>query len=116
MIRILAAVAAMLVLTTAVEAASFGCGRYQRGLFGLNGPQHRHLNLARGWLAFPRTSAQAGAVVVQGRRGRALGGGPGGHVARIERVTGSCTAIVRDNRGTYERDICRNLLAYVAPR
>jgi hypothetical protein len=30
-------------------------------------------------------------------------------------VTGPCTAIVQDNRGRYERDVCRNLVAYVLP-
>jgi hypothetical protein len=52
---------------------------------------------------------------VQRRRGRALGGGPGGHVSRIVSLISQCRAIVTDEKGTYERDICRNLVAYVKP-
>lgn len=37
------------------------------------------------------------------------------HVEGLVRVSGHCRAIVTDNRGTYERDICRNLVAYVLP-
>lgn len=72
--------------------------------------------LALDWARkFSHVSAREGAVVVQRRKGRALGGGPGGHVSQIERMTGQCRAIVRDNRGIYERDICRGLVAYVMP-
>jgi len=116
MFRIIAAAAALLALMVTSEARGFNCGRYQRWLNGLTAPQYRDLNLARSWLRLPHTTAAPGAIVVQSRHGRALGGGPGGHVSRIERLTGTCTAIVRDNRGTYERNICRNLLAYVRPR
>lgn len=111
MIRIIAAAATLLALTATVDARGLNCGRYLRQFYGLD----QSYNLARNWLRLPRTMAAPGAVVVQARRGRASHGGPGGHVSRIERVTGHCTAIVRDNRGTYERNICKNLLAYVRP-
>lgn len=91
----------------------FICGLTQRKHFGLT---DKRLNTALYWAkAFPHVSAQPGAVVVQRRTGRALGGGPGGHVSRIESVVGQCRAIVTDERGTYERDVCRNLVAYVMP-
>lgn len=70
------------------------------------------LNLARNWLRkFPRTIASAGAIVVWGHgKGR-------GHVGRIVRMTGACTAIVYSgNDGgaarTRERNIC-NALGFV---
>ena len=90
----------------------FNCGRTQAAYFGL-GPAFA---LALHWASLPHTSAHPGAVVVQRRAGRALGGGPGGHVSRIVSVQSTCRAIVTDNSGTYSRDICRNLVAYVAPR
>jgi len=89
----------------------FNCGRTQASFFGL-GPA---FNLALHWATFPHTSAHPGAVVVQRRAGRALGGGPGGHVSRIVQVIGQCRAIVADDRGTHQHDICRNLVAYVQP-
>jgi hypothetical protein len=88
----------------------FTCGVTMMRITGQRDPR---LALARSWLKFPRTSAGPGVVVVQSRSGRALGGGPGGHVSRIVELRGSCRALVQDNRGTYERDICRNLLGYV---
>ena len=92
----------------------FVCGLTQRLYFGI---KDTSLNLALEWAhKFPHTSAQAGAVVVQRRRGHALGGGPGGHVSRIVQLTGQCRAMVTDEKGTYERDICKNLVAYVTPR
>jgi len=90
----------------------FNCGRTQAAHFGL-GPAFA---LALHWATLPHTSARPGAVVVQRRAGRALGGGPGGHVSRIVSVQSHCRAIVTDNVGTYSRDICRNLVAYVSPR
>lgn len=89
------------------------CGLVMRQMFGLADPA---LNLARQWLRFQRTELQPGAVVVSSRRGRALGGGPGGHVVKVLEVRGACTALVRDNRGTYVRDICRNQLGIVMPQ
>ena len=90
----------------------FNCGRTQAAYFGL-GPAFA---LALHWASLPHTNARPGAVVVQRRAGRALGGGPGGHVSRIVSVQSTCRAIVTDNSGTYSRDICKNLVAYVAPR
>jgi hypothetical protein len=91
---------------------TFNCGRTQAAHFGLGAA----FALALHWAILPHTSAHPGAVVVQRRAGRALGGGPGGHVSRIVRVLAPCRAIVSDNAGTYSRDICRNLVAYVQPR
>lgn len=97
----------------AVSAASYTCGLYMRGLYGGKyGPEY---NLALRWAHLQHTNAHPGAVVVQTRRGRALGGGPGGHVSRIVEMQGQCRAIVQDNRGRYSRDICKNLKAYVSP-
>ena len=108
---LLALAIAGLLAAPSAEARGLNCGRYLRGHYGLPA----QFNLARHWLVLPRSSAGPGAIVVQSRRGRALGGGAGGHVSRIVSLTGHCTAIVNDNRGTYQRDICRNLLAYVRP-
>ena len=90
----------------------FICGLTQRMYFGL-GPEY---NLALNWARLPHTSPHPGAVVVQRRSGRALGGGPGGHVSRIVSVVSQCRAVVTDDKGTYERDICSRLVAYVEPR
>ena len=90
----------------------FNCGRTQAAHFGLG----TAFNLALHWAVLPHTSAHPGAVVVQRRAGRALGGGPGGHVSRIVSIQSHCRAIVTDNVGTYSRDICKNLVAYVSPR
>jgi hypothetical protein len=80
------------------------CGWYLRRKLGHG---DAGLNLAQNWLRFPRTAARPGTVVVWTRGGRK------GHVAQIVRVTGACRAVVHDNRGTYERDICRRVLGYV---
>ncbi len=80
------------------------CGWYLRRKLGHS---DAGLNLAQNWLRFPRTSAHAGAVVIWTRGGRE------GHVAQIVQVTGNCRAIVTDNRGTYQRDLCRGVLGYV---
>lgn len=107
-------VSCLIGISSAAEAKprqGFKCGYVQRIHFGLPAK----FNLALNWATLPHTSARPGAVVVQRRKGRALGGGPGGHVSRIVNVTGQCRAIVTDNRGTYERDICKNLVAYVQP-
>jgi len=103
---------ALILLATPASAASFNCGRYMSKVFGLAKPVALALEWAR---RFPHTSARPGAVVVQSRKGRALGGGPGGHVSKIVSIVGPCRAIVNDNRGTYERDICTRLVAYVSP-
>ena len=83
------------------------CGWYMRSVFG--GRYGPEFNLAQNWYRkLPKTSARPGAVVVWTR------GGNKGHVARIVRVTGACRAVVNDNAGTYERDICRRVLGYVS--
>ena len=112
--RALSAVAifcALALMIGTASAANFTCGLFQRLHFCLP----TKYNLALAWDDLPHTTPGPGAVVVQRRRGRALGGGPGGHVSRIERVISECQAIVTDNRGTYKRDICKNLVAYVRP-
>lgn len=112
MLKLVAAGAAFFMLCSSVEARHrhFVCGATQRAYFGVGS------NLALDWARdFPHVQAQAGAVVVQRRNGRALGGGPGGHVSRIVQLTGQCRAIVADEKGEYERDICSRLVAYVMP-
>lgn len=74
----------------------------------LTGHTDRDLWLAQNWARkFPRTTASPGAVVVWTRGGRS------GHVAKIVSMTSACRAVVTDNAGTYERDICRRVIAYV---
>jgi hypothetical protein len=107
----LALVCAFMATPALARHHGFICGLTQRLHFGLPSKY----NLALAWAGLPHTSAQAGAVVVQRRRGRALGGGPGGHVSRIVSVVSQCRAVVTDEKGTYERDICKNLVAYVKP-
>jgi hypothetical protein len=109
----LIALSLIAVITPAqAEGGKFICGLTQRLHFGLPAKY----NLAMNWASLPHTHAAPGAVVVQRRKGRALGGGPGGHVSRIESIIGQCRAVVTDEKGTYERDICVNLVAIVNPR
>lgn len=83
------------------------CGWY---MGRLTGHTDRSLWLAQNWARkFPRTSASPGAVVVWTR------GGSKGHVAKIVSMQGRCRAVVHDNGGTYTRDICRRVIAYVQP-
>lgn len=110
--------AALLLSISNGNAASFTCGWTQCALNGISKAEcrKRGLPLALNWKQFPRTSAQPGAVVIQTRRGKALGGSAGGHVSRIVSLTDDPRfAIVRDNRGTYRRDIRKNLVAIVSP-
>lgn len=94
--------------------ASFGapprnaqCGWY---MGRITGHSDRSLWLAQNWARrFPRTQARPGAVVVWTRGGRS------GHVAKIVSMQGRCRAVVHDNSGTYSRDICRRVIAYVQP-
>ncbi len=52
--------------------------------------------------AFPRSSSPApGNIVYQ------HGGGPTGHVSTIRTVLSRCEAVVADDKGTYQRNICR---------
>lgn len=98
-------------------SAAYNCGRFMCSVFGIQCVTKQHnLQLALEWpKVFRHTSAHAGAVVVQTRPGRALGGGRGGHVSKIIAMKSPCRATVRDNRGTYERNICQRLVAYVQP-
>lgn len=109
-------VALLLLAFCSPAAAAFDCGRFMCRMFGIANCKNPNLQIALNWAQrFPQSAARPGAVVVQRRKGRALGGGPGGHVSKIVELRGSCRALVRDNRGTYERDICRSLVAYVQP-
>lgn len=110
MIKALTVFAAIVLITPPAEAHGFNCGRYMSHVFKI-----KTRALALSWAAFPHTFATPGVVVVQRRKGRALGGGPGGHVSRIVSLLAPCRAVVNDNAGTYERDICKNLVAYVSP-
>lgn len=113
--RLLGAAALLIALCGPALAASYTCGRYMRTQFP-HLPAGINFDLALKWAeALPHTLARPGAVVVQTRAGRAKGGGPGGHVSKILELRGHCRALVRDNRGAYERDICRRLVAYVQP-
>jgi hypothetical protein len=88
------------------------CGWHMRKVFG--GRYGPEFNRAYAWARLPRTSLSPGAVVVSSRRGRGCGG-PCGHVVKVVRVIDACRAIVTDNRGTYERNTCRNRVAVVRP-
>lgn len=98
---------------TQAEARSYTCGLVMRQLTG--GKYGREFNIARTWLKLPRTFARPGAVVVSWREGKALGGSPGGHVVLIRQLLDDCRAIVSDNRGTYQRNICKRQLGIVQP-
>lgn len=100
---------------SSADAASFNCGKWMCRHVGV--ANCGSLALALEWARkFQRVAHPApGLILVQRRKGRALGGGPGGHVSKIVSVTGNCRAIVRDNRGQYERDICKNRVALVSP-
>ena len=112
MLKTLTTIAIALTLATPAHAR-FDCGRHQRAFFHI---ADRSLNLALEWARkFPRTFAHPGAVVVQRRQGHDSAGHPGGHVSRIVSMEGTCRAVVNDERGTYERDICSRLVAYVEP-
>ena len=94
------------VVSHGAPPANARCGWY---MGRHTGHARRSLWLAQNWAReFPRTSARPGAVVVWSR------GGNRGHVAKIVALNGSrCRATVHDNRGTYQRDICRGVIAYV---
>jgi len=102
-------------MCTSVDARPRGytCGLFMRQLTGgQHGPK---FNLALHWATLSRGHAAPGMVLVQRRAGRALGGGPGGHVAMIREILGPCKARVQDNRGTYVRNTCKGFVAYVHP-
>ena len=78
------------------------CGSTQTSYFGLPRNYNGH-NLWRAveWVhAFRRTTPAPGTVLYQ------HGGGPSGHVSRIVSLKSACRAIVSDDKGEYERDIC----------
>ena len=118
MIRLVAIFAVTIFLISPAEArkrhrsGGLICGLVQMTYFGIKDQKYR---LAKMWGNFPRTTAHAGAVVVQRRNGRDSAGNPGYHVSRIEQMTGSCSAIVADEKGRYERDICGRGAVYVNP-
>lgn len=87
------------------------CGSTQARYYGLPRIVNGHnLWQAAEWpRAFPHTTAHAGAVMYQ------HGGGPTGHVSRIVQVTGTCTALVVDETGQYERNICIRRAVFVDP-
>lgn len=114
-IRALAAFAA--ILFTFVSTSADARHRYRGACDGIHrctcgSTQARHFGLPRmvrghnlwqavEWTrAFPRTAPHVGAVGYQ------RGGGPTGHVFRIVSYSGGCVAVVTDERGTYERNIC----------
>jgi hypothetical protein len=60
--------------------------------------------------ALPRVSEpRPGHILYQ------TGGGPTGHVSTIVSVSGRCTATVKDDRGTYERNICTRNAVFLDP-
>lgn len=111
-LRIAAATIAVL-MTVSTASAAFVCGAVQMRHYGIHDNNFR---LAKNWARLlPHTTAHEGAVVVQARKGRDSAGNPGGHVSRIVAMRGNCRAIVADEKGQYERDICKALIAYVDP-
>jgi len=107
------AVASITVIAfTGVASAALICGAVQMHHFGIHDQNFR---LAKHWATLPHTVPHVGAVVVQSRRGKDSAGHPGGHVSRIVAMKGNCRAIVADDRGQHERDICSRLIAYVDP-
>jgi hypothetical protein len=86
------------------------CGSTQARHFGLPRIFKGH-NLWRAieWTrAFPHTVAHAGVVMYQ------HGGGPSGHVSRLVSDPVGCTAMVADDAGQYERNICTRGAQFVS--
>jgi hypothetical protein len=110
--RTIAATLAILIATGVAAEGALICGAVQMRHFGIHDQSFR---LAKHWATLPHTTPHPGAVVVQSRPGRDSAGHQGGHVSRIIAMRGSCRALVADSRGTYERDICSRLIAYVDP-
>jgi hypothetical protein len=86
-------------------------GSTQASYFGFPRVYNGHnLWQANEWpRAFPRTTPHAGVVGYQ------RGGGPTGHVFRLVSEPVGCTAMVADDAGQYERDICRRGAIFVNP-
>jgi hypothetical protein len=115
-----AAVMIVFLLITSADARGRGyvCGAVQRAWFckhqGICLP--KEFNYSLKWADLTPAFPDVGVVVVQRRKGKASDGKlPGGHVSRIVQKLSDCTAKVADEAGTYERDICANLVAYVRP-
>ena len=106
------AVISLLAVTSAEARGGLICGLTQMKYFGIKDQKYR---LARNWLRFPKTNLHPGAVVVQWRNGRDSAGRQGAHVSRVVSVNGQCRATVSDEKGTYERDVCRRRIAVVDP-
>ena len=105
--------AAILIVTSLSASARYDCGRTVLALTHSSCGS----NLARAWASnCPHTYAHRGAVVVFTRRGMdSSGHHRGGHVALLESDPVDCIAKVHDEKGVYERDICRNQIAVVTP-
>lgn len=116
-IRLVTVTALGLVLSfSTADAASFNCGRYQCRIHGIK--NCGSLALALEWARkFTRVNRPApGVVLVQTRKGMdASGKRRGGHVSKVVALTDKpCRVVVVDNRGRYERDHCRNFVAFVS--
>ena len=109
----IAAASIAVILTVSTASAALVCGAVQMRHYGI---QDKNFRLVKNWARLlPHTTAHEGAVVVQYCHGRDSAGNPGGHVSRIIAMRGNCTALVADEKGQYERDICKGLIAYVDP-
>jgi len=98
---------ALVLLTSAAEARG-RCDGFHGCRCGVTAAReaglpydYRGINLkqAIGWLAFRRTDIRAGAVGYVRRGGRT------GHVFTVVSYNGGATATVRDDAGTYERNV-----------
>jgi hypothetical protein len=108
-----ALVLAALLISATPSLAALICGSTQMRHYGI---QDKRFKLAKNWARLlPHTTAHPGVVVVQRRNGRDSAGNPGYHVARIVAVRGACSALVADEKGQYERDICARGAVYVDP-
>jgi hypothetical protein len=116
----IAIVVALLFSIATADAKSFACGAVQRAYFCKHQGVclSKDYNYSLAWADLPSAYPAPGVVVIQRRKGKASDGKlPGGHVSRIVRLKDgdSCHATVTDEAGTYERDICSNLVGYVRP-
>jgi hypothetical protein len=119
MLKLATIAAVCLIAATATVEARGKCDGFQRCRCGVTAARNlglplnykgHNLKRAAEWkAAFPRTSARAGAVLYQ------HGGGPSGHVAIVQQITGACTATVKDERGSYERNICIRGAVFLDP-
>lgn len=87
------------------------CGSTQTAYYNLP-RNYNGYNLwqAVDWVkAFPHTTARSGVVGYQRTGGRT------GHVFRVASVISDCKVMATDEKGTYERDICRHRTTFVDP-